>query len=105
VLIVGLFSPSVLRNKSFLLPKVTLMTRSVVSRAVRQGRHSVMAMMATASDHNARCSPQCVPSAVRIAKYLSNPAKAAPSIAATAILRSERAGNSTGTQRHAQAGV
>jgi hypothetical protein len=93
--IVGLCSLSAPRNKSFLLPKVTLTTRSAASRAVRQESHSVMEMMATASDHSARCFPQCVPSVARIAKYLSNPAKADRSTAASVTLRSERTGNNS----------
>jgi len=95
VLIVGLSSPSAPRNKSFLRIKATLTTRSAAYRAVKQESHSVMETTAMATDHNARCFPQCVPSAARIAKYLSNPVKADQSIAATAILRFERIGNNS----------
>jgi len=95
VLIVGLCLPLALRNKSFLRIKATPTTRSAAYRAVKPGNHSVMETTAMATDHNARCFPQSVPNAARIAKYLSNPVKADRSIAATAILRSERIGNNS----------
>jgi len=54
-----------------------------------------MEMTAMASDHNARCFLQCAPSVAKIAKYLSNHAKADLSIAASVILPPERTVNNS----------
>jgi hypothetical protein len=86
---VELASLSAPRNKSSSSPKAILTSPSGVQLVVRQERQSVTVPVVATATGLARCSPQCVLSAVRRQKYRLSPARVDPYIAASATTKSE----------------
>ena len=94
VSIVGLHSPSALGNKNNSHPEAILTILSAVPHAARKGKHDRPATVATAMEiiatgPNAKCSLPYAPSAEKIHKSLSSPAKIGRCIAAIATIRSD----------------
>jgi hypothetical protein len=70
VLIVEKISLSALKNRNFSSPRVTPMSLNVAPAVERQGKQSDREVVVTGLP--AKCSPQHVPSVVRIQRFLSN---------------------------------
>ena len=65
------------------------MNPSAVPHAVKQGRQSVTAVVAMATDPGARCSLPYAPNAAKKLKYRSSPVKAGQCIAVSATARKD----------------
>ena len=98
--IAGLPSLSALRNKNNLHQEAIPTSLSAALRAARQGKHvstetaaTVMGMVATATDHHAKCSPRYAPSVAKTLKYPLNLPMVGQCIAAIATAKLEPVDN------------